>query len=453
MKLDLVVRSERIVTPQGVRRAALHVSRGRIAAVADWDSAPAGCALHDAGRSVVMAGLVDSHVHINEPGRTSWEGFATATRAAAAGGVTTLIDMPLNSIPVTTSVSALRAKRRAARGRCRVDVGFWAGVVPGNVAALRALHEAGVFGFKCFLVPSGVPEFERVDEGDLRAALPVLAQLDSLLLAHAELPGPIEAATERLARPNPKRYETWLASHPPEAECDAIALLIRLSREFRARIHIVHLSASAALPSLSRARHARYPVSVETCPHYLYFSSDAIPDGAVNFKCAPPIRDATNRDRLWRALARGEIDFIVTDHSPCPPKMKSGARGDFFRAWGGIASLELRLPVIWTEARHRGHTLEQVARWLAEGPAHLLGLDGRKGILAPGADADLVIWDPEKMFHVKQAQLHQRHNLTPYNGEELAGVVQATFLRGRRIFADGKFLGPPAGSLLERGSR
>ena len=381
-----------------------------------------------------MAGLVDSHVHINEPGRTSWEGFATATRAAAAGGVTTLIDMPLNSIPATTTLSALRAKRRAARGRCRVDVGFWGGVVPGNVAALRPLHEAGVFGFKCFLVPSGVPEFERVDEGDLRAALPVLAQLDSLLLAHAELPGPIEAATERLARPNPKRYETWLASHPPEAECDAIALLIRLSREFR-------------------ARHARYPVSVETCPHYLYFSSDAIPDGAVNFKCAPPIRDATNRDRLWRALARGEIDFIVTDHSPCPPKMKSGARGDFFRAWGGIASLELRLPVIWTEARRRGHTLEQVARWLAEGPAHLLGLDGRKGILAPGADADLVIWDPEKMFHVKQAQLHQRHYLTPYNGEELAGVVQATFLRGRRIFADGKFLGPPAGSLLERGSR
>jgi allantoinase len=267
------------------------------------------------------------------------------------------------------------------------------------------------------------------------------------------LPGPIEAATARLAGANPQRYETWLASRPPEAESGAIALLIRLSREFRARVHIVHLSASAALPSLRRARGARYPVSVETCPHYLYFSSESVPDGAVNFKCAPPIREATNRDRLWRALARGEIDFIVTDHSPCPPKMKAGAHGNFFRAWGGIASLELRLPVVWTEALRRGHTLEQVARWLAEGPAHLLGLDGRKGILAPGADADIVIWDPEKMFHVKQAQLHQRHSLTPYNGEVLAGVVQATFLRGRRIFADGKFFGPPAGSLLERGSR
>jgi allantoinase len=453
MKLDLIIRSECVVTPQGVRRAALHIHRGRIAAVADWESAPAGCPLYDSGRSVVMAGLVDSHVHINEPGRTSWEGFSSATRAAAAGGVTTLIDMPLNSIPATTSLPALRAKRRAARGRCWVDVGFWGGVVPGNVAALRPLHEAGVFGFKCFLVPSGVPEFAHVAERDLREALPVLARLDSPLLAHAELPGPIDAVASRLVRANPKRYETWLASRPPEAECEAIALVIRLSREFRAQVHIVHLSASAALPSLRRARHARYPVSVETCPHYLFFESGAIADGAVAFKCAPPIRDATNRDRLWRALDRGEIDFIVTDHSPCPPKMKTGARGNFFRAWGGIASLELRLPVVWTEARRRGYSLEQVARWLAEGPARLLGLEGRKGVLAEGADADIVVWDPDKMFHVKPAKLHQRHKLTPYAGATLAGVVQATFLKGRKIFADGKFFGRPAGSLLERETR
>jgi allantoinase len=453
MKLDLVVRSERVVTPQGVRRAALHIRHGRIAAVADWESAPAGCPLYHAGRAVVMAGLVDSHVHINEPGRTSWEGFATATRAAAAGGVTTLIDMPLNSIPATTTLSALKAKRRAARGHCLVDVGFWGGVVPGNAAALRPLHEAGVFGFKCFLVPSGVPEFAHVAERDLRAALPVLARLGSPLLAHAELPGPIEAATGRLARANPKRYRTWLASRPPEAECDAIALLIRLARESRARVHIVHLSAAAALPLLRRARRARVAVSVETCPHYLFFSSSAIPDGAVAFKCAPPIREASNRDRLWRALARGEIDFIVSDHSPCPPKMKTGARGNWFRAWGGIASLELRLPIVWTEARRRGHSLSQVAHWLAEGPARLLGLEGRKGILAPGADADLVVWDPEKMFHVKRSQMHQRHKLTPYAGEALAGVVQATFLKGRRIFADGKFFGRPSGSLLERETR
>jgi allantoinase len=453
MKLDLVIRSERVVTPQGVRRAALHIRHGRIAAVADWESVPVDCPLYDAGRSVVMAGLVDSHVHINEPGRTSWEGFSSATRAAAAGGVTTLIDMPLNSIPATTTLPALEAKRRAAKGRCWVDVGFWGGAVPDNVAAFRPLHEAGVFGFKCFLVPSGVSEFAHVTEHDLREALPVLARLGSPLLAHAELPGAIDAATARLARANPKRYETWLASRPPEAECEAIALLIRLSREFRAQVHIVHLSASAALPSLRRARRARYPVSVETCPHYLFFESAAIADGAVAFKCAPPIREATNRDRLWRALDRGEIDFIVTDHSPCPPKMKTGARGDFFRAWGGVASLELRLPVVWTEARRRGYSVEQVARWLAEGPARLLGLEGRKGILAEGADADIVVWDPDKTFHVKPAKLHQRHKLTPYAGAALIGVVQATFLKGRKIFADGKFFGRPSGSLLEREAR
>jgi allantoinase len=453
MKLDLVVRSERVVTPQGVRRAAVHIRRGRIAAVAAWESVPAGCPLYDAGRSVVMAGLVDTHVHINEPGRTSWEGFASATRAAAAGGVTTLIDMPLNNIPATTTLAALETKRRAARGRCRVDVGFWGGVVPGNAEALHAMHEAGVFGFKCFLAPSGVPEFANVAERDLRAAMPTLARLNSPLLVHAELPGPIDAATARLAHANPKRYRTWLASRPPAAECGAIALMIRLAREFRARVHIVHLSAAAALPLLRRARRAHLPISVETCPHYLFFRNGATPDGDVRFKCAPPIRDAANREKLWRALAQNEIDFIVSDHSPCPPRMKTGARGNWFRAWGGIASLELRLPAVWTEARRRGHSIEQLARWLAEGPAQLLGLDGRKGILAPGADADLVVWDPEKMFHVKPSQLHQRHPLTPYAGEALAGVVQATFLRGRRIFEAGKFFGQPAGSLLEREAR
>ena len=453
MKLDLVVRSERVVTPQGVRRGAVHIRRGRIAAVTDWESVPAGCPLYDAGRAVVMAGLVDSHVHMNEPGRTSWEGFSSATRAAAAGGVTTLIDMPLNSIPATITLPALKAKRRAARGRCHVDVGFWGGVVPGNTAALRPLHDAGVFGFKCFLVPSGVAEFGHVAERDLRAALPVLARLGSPLLAHAELPGPIEAAAARVAQANPKRYRTWLASRPPEAECEAIALLIRMAREFRARVHIVHLSAAAALPSLRRARRAQVPVSVETCPHYLFFSSAAIPDGAVEFKCAPPIREASNREQLWRALAQGEIDFIVSDHSPCPPEMKTGARGNWFRAWGGIASLELRLPIVWTEARRRGHGIAQVAQWLAEGPARLLGLEGRKGVLAPGADADMVVWDPDKMFHVKRSQMHQRHKLTPYAGEAFAGVVQATFLKGRRIFADGKFFGRPHGSLLERETR
>jgi allantoinase len=449
MSVELVVRSERVVTPDGVRRASIYISGEKIIAVENWESVPASCPLHDVGRAVVMAGLVDTHVHINEPGRTDWEGFQSATRAAAAGGTTTLIDMPLNNIPATTTVPALEEKRRAARGQCWVDVGFWGGVVPGNAGDLRPLREAGVFGFKCFLVPSGVAEFAHVAESDLREALPILASLGVPLLAHAESPRPIEAAMRRLRDEDPRRYRTWLRSRPPQAERDAIALLVALSREFRAPVHIVHLSAAMALPILRRARREGVAITVETCPHYLYFRSGSVPAGAVQFKCAPPIRDSANRDVLWRALQKGLIDFIVTDHSPCPANLKADAHGDFFKAWGGIASLELRLPVVWTAVRARRLGVEAVARWLAEAPARMAGLGGRKGTLTAGADADLVVWDPGKTFHVKQSNLQHKNKLTPYDGKTLAGVVQATYLRGNLIFERGRFAGDARGSLLE----
>ncbi len=450
MTPELVVRGHRVVTPAGLLPAAIHIEAGRIAALGRYDEIPSGVPVYEAGQSVIMPGLVDTHVHINEPGRTEWEGFDTATRAAAAGGVTTLIEMPLNSIPATTTRAALEAKIEAARGRCWVDVGFWGGVVPGNAAELRPLYEGGVFSFKCFLVPSGVPEFAQATEADLRAALPQLASLGAVLLAHSELPAPIEAAAASVRSADPRRYATWLASRPREAENQAIALLIRLSREFGARIHIVHLSSSEALPQLHQARQEGLHVTVETCHHYLSFAAEEIGDSATEFKCAPPIREQENQEQLWAALGDGLIDFVVTDHSPCPPAMKCGDSGDFLRAWGGISSLQLSLPVLWTQARRRGIGFERIAEWLCRGPARLAGLDTRKGQIAVGYDADLVVWDPEAGFEVKPEELHHRHKLTPYRGRTLYGKVEATFLRGKKIYERGCFSDSPRGAVLRR---
>ncbi|MCI0404230.1 MAG: allantoinase AllB [Acidobacteria bacterium] len=450
MTPDLVVRGHRVVTPAGVRPAAVHIQSGKIVALATYDEIPRGAPVFDAGQSVVMPGLVDTHVHINEPGRIEWEGFDTATRAAAAGGVTTLIEMPLNSIPATTTRAALKAKIEAAQGQCHVDVGFWGGVVPGNVAELRPLWEAGAFGFKCFLVPSGVPEFEPVAELDLRQALPELASLGAVLLAHSELPAPIAAAAPKIETMAPRRYSTWLASRPRGAENQAIALLLRLSREFGARLHVVHLSSSDALPMLRQAREDGLPVTVETCHHYLTFSAEEIPDGATEFKCAPPLRERENQEKLWAALGEGLIDFVATDHSPCPPAMKCGDSGDFLRAWGGISSLQLSLPALWTQARARGFGLEQMAEWLCQAPARLAGLDKRRGSIAVGYDADLVVWNPEAAFEVAPEQLHHRHKLTPYRGRTLYGKVEATFLRGEIIYEGGRFGAAPRGAVLRR---
>ena len=446
--VDLVVRSRRVVTPDGERPAAIHVAGGRIARVAAWDDVPAGARLDDAGELAVLPGVVDTHVHLDEPGRTEWEGFATATRAAAAGGATTLVDMPLNSIPPTTTRAGLDAKREAARGQCAVDVGFWGGVVPGNGGELAALVAGGVRGFKCFLVDAGVPEFGWVGEADLAPAMRALAALGVPLLVHAELAGPIDAATAELGGADPHRYATYLASRPPAAEEQAIALCARLCAETRARTHVVHHSAASALPLIAKARADGLPLTAETCPHYLHFTAEAIPDGATPFKCAPPIRDAGNREALWRALADGVLDLVASDHSPCSPALKRLEAGDFVAAWGGVSGLQLALPATWTEARRRGHGLADLARWMAAAPARLAGLSGTKGAIAAGRDADLVVFDDAATFVVEPAAIQHRHRVTPYAGEILTGVVTTTYLRGEPVWAGGRVQATDRGALL-----
>ncbi len=452
MSLDLVIRGHRIVASEFFGAASIHIRDGRIVAVAKPDDVPAGVPVYDAGHLAVMPGLVDTHVHINEPGRTEWEGFETATRAAAAGGVTTLVDMPLNSIPATTTVAAFEAKLAAAKGKCWVDVGFWGGVVPGNAGDLRGLHAAGVLGFKCFLVASGVDEFPCVTEADLRQALPELKALGDVLIVHAELPKPIEYAGRAAGSASPVRYAAFLASRPYAAENEAIELLLRLARETRVRLHVVHLSSAEALPLLRRARAEGLPVTAETCPHYLTLAAEEVPDGATQFKCCPPIRERSNQEKLWKALADGTLDMIVSDHSPCPPKMKLLDEGDFSRAWGGISSLQLRLPVMWTAAQQRGYLLPWLVKWLCQKPAELVGLAGRKGDIQPGYDADFVVWSPETSIRVAPEMLHHRHKLTPYAGRVLNGVVEATFLRGQKVYDRGEFGAAPGGAILKRGA-
>lgn len=445
--MDLVIRGRSVVLPDSVGPCSIHVRDGVIDSVRDYDDVEGARELIDADDdAVVMAGLVDTHVHVNAPGRTEWEGFETATRAAAAGGVTTLIDMPLNSIPATTTLAAFQTKLDEAAGKCFIDVGFWGGVVPGNTRELAAMQEAGVVGFKCFLVPSGVDEFQDVSEEHLREAMPELARLDALLIVHAELPGPIDCCSG-VANEASSDYRTFLASRPREAENEAVELMIRLSREFGTRVHIVHLSSSDAVGPLREAQASGVAITAETCPHYLHFAAEEIPAGATEFKCCPPIRERENRERLWQGLAEGTIEMIVSDHSPCPGGMKLRESGDFLAAWGGIASLQLRLPVVWTEARRRGFSLAEVAKWLCENPARQVRLESRKGSIAVGHDADLVIWNPEREFVVDAGLLQHRHKITPYQGETLRGVVEMTFLRGRKIY-DGDIVSPPTGRLV-----
>lgn len=445
--IETIIRSKRVVTPLITGPASVHISGGKIVAVREWDDCPVGVRLIDAGESVVMPGNVDAHVHVNEPGRTEWEGFETATRAAAAGGVTTIVDMPLNSIPPTTTLAGFDEKLLAAEGKCTVDVAFWGGVVPGNVAELEPLVERGVRGFKCFLIHSGVDEFPHVTESDLRIAMPELARLDSVLLVHAEVAGPIDAAAASLLNSDPRAYETFLHSRPREAENEAIAMMIRLCRETACRVHIVHLSSSDALPMLRAAKEEGLPITAETCPHYLTFASEEIADGATHFKCCPPVRERENRELLWEALRDGTIDMVVSDHSPCTPALKLQETGDFMDAWGGIAALQFGLPVMWTNLRERGFGLNDLSRLMSAVPARLAGLDRRKGRLADGYDADIVIWDPEKEFEVVSEMIEHRHKLTPYSGMKLFGKVESAYLRGRLVF-NGSFSSLPGGEIL-----
>jgi allantoinase len=440
----MIVRSTRVVLEDGERPASIRIQGASIVDVGAHDMAPdAGDELLDAGDLFVSPGIVDTHVHVNEPGRTDWEGFDTATRAAAAGGVTTIIDMPLNSVPATTSAAALDAKRAAARDRCHVDVAFWGGVVPGNADELDALVDAGVRGFKCFLAPSGVDEFHHVNERDLRDAMPVLARRGVPLLVHAEDP-------RHLAEPAAKdveAYATYARTRPPAAEVSAIELVARLAREYGTRVHVVHVASAEAVGAIALARRAGIAITAETCPHFLTFSADEIGNGRTEFKCAPPIRESRHRDALWDALHDGVLDLVASDHSPAPPAMK--CPGDFTRAWGGIASLELSLPAVWTAgtARRRSLSARFVAATMSASPARLGGLD-RKGRIARGCDADLVIWDPDTEFVVDAAQLQQRHKLTPYAGRRLRGLVRTTFLRGRRIWDSGALTRAHSGQLL-----
>ncbi len=425
---DLVIRGRGVVTPDGVRSASVHVAAGRIVKLGVWDDAPEGIPVVDAGESLVMPGLVDTHVHMNEPGRTDWEGFETGTRAAAAGGVTTILDMPLNSIPATTTVDALEIKRKAAREKSVVNVEFIGGVVPGNAGDLEGLRDAGVRAFKCFLSPSGVDEFPAVTEHDLREAFPVLARLGLPLMVHAEDPARLLPG-----RGSSRKYTDYLATRPVVAEHEAITLLVRLMEWCPTPVHIVHLSSASSLDIVRIARAKGLPLTVETCPHYLTFAAEEIPNGATEYKCAPPIRDKTERDAMWQALIAGDIDLVASDHSPCPPAMKA-TKGDFFSAWGGIASLQLSLPAVWTGARARGLKPNRIAQWMSAATARLAGLQSQKGALAAGYDADIVLWDPEQRFVVDPATLLHRHKLTPYAGRELFGKVSATYVGGRRIF-------------------
>lgn len=433
--------ASRVVTPEGIRPAAILVEGERIQAVVSSGQMPSGYKIHDFGEAAILPGLVDSHVHINDPGRAEWEGFETATRAAAAGGYTMLVDMPLNCVPATTTVAALEAKRAAARDKCRVDWAAWGGVVHDNDNHIEALAAAGVRGFKCFLVNPGIEEFTMVTEQQLRMALPHVARTGLPLLVHAELPGPIDRATDALASSNWNCYPTYLQSRPDEAELSAIRLMLSLCREYGFRLHIVHLSTSEALEELRAARSEGLPVTVETCPHYLHLTAETIADGATLKKCAPPIRGRENCERLWQGLRDGIIDQVVTDHSPCPPAMKRIGEGNFRTAWGGIASLSVALPLMWTEAHKRGFTLLDLARWMAAEPARLAGCDARKGQISAGYEADFVVFDPDREFVVSEDSLHYRHPVSPYLGETLRGVVKATYLRGSPVFAEGEFPG------------
>ncbi len=452
----VAIHSTRVVTPTGVVETTLILADGKIQDVLPGRVEREGIPFESFGDNVIMPGVIDAHVHINEPGRTEWEGFESATKAAAAGGITTLIEMPLNASPVTTTAEALRVKLEAAKGKLHVNVGFYGGVIPTNIDDLDGLLSAGVFGIKAFLTHSGIDEFPNVTEADFRKALPILKKHDAKLLVHCELVVgssllvdglPTNLPNNQQPSPNNRSYVEYLASRPARWETDAIALMIRLSEEFDVHVHIVHVSTAEALPLIRDAKKRGLRITAETCPHYLVFCAEEIPDGATEYKCAPPIRERANNELLWEALKDGTLDFVATDHSPAPPDTKEQQSGDFMKAWGGIAGLQFLLPAFWTGAKERGLSLLDVARLLCEHPAQFLGLK-QKGSIAPGCDADLVIWDPEASFVVKVEDIQHRHKLTPYLGLRLKGVLEQVQVQGVVQYDNGDEVSRQQASIL-----
>ncbi len=449
MKLDWVLQSRRVLLESGLQPASVGIQGERIAGIFEKGDCPPGdCPrMIDVGDAVVFPGLVDSHAHINEPGRTEWEGFATATKAAAAGGITTVVDMPLNSIPVTTTLEALEVKKRAAAGQTFIDYALWGGVVPHNAPELAPMARAGVAGFKAFLVHSGIDDFPQSREADLREAMPILAREGVPLLVHAELDDGAPSVDACRA------YRPYLESRPSRWEVRAIELMVRLCRALQCPVHVVHLSAADALPVIAQAKREGLPFTAETCPHYLTLCAEEVPDGRTEFKCAPPIRGRDNREKLWEGLREGVIDLIVSDHSPCTPELKRLDEGNFMSAWGGISSLQFGLPLVWTEAKRRGVSLEALARWMSRGPAQLAGLEKDKGAIAVGKHADFVVWRPEARRRIEVDEIQHRHRVTPYVGREVEGEILATYLRGECIYERGQHIGSPRGQWLSRQSR
>jgi allantoinase len=443
-EFDAAIISNRTITPDGIKKGVVLIKDGKIADV--LSHLPAGdFPVTDVGDKVLMPGVIDPHVHINEPGRTDWEGFDTATKSAIAGGITTLVDMPLNSSPVTTTARAFDEKINVAKGQLHTNCGFWGGVVPGNENEIEPLIEKGVLGFKAFLTHSGIDEFPNVTENDLRKVMPIIAKHGLPLLVHCELSAPTHYSPLTT-----RRYQNYLASRPGQWEDDAIALMIRLCEEFNCRTHIVHLSSADSIEQIAKAKQKQLPLTVETGQHYLYFSAETIGEGQTQFKCAPPIREKTNNDKLWQALKDGIIDFVATDHSPALPEMKEMASGDFIKAWGGISSVQFALPVLWTAAKKHGCSLNDIARWLCEKPAILAGKQRTKGKITKGYDADLVVWDPGKKFTVTENMIYHKHKITPYLDEELYGMTDQTWLGGKKIFENGKFIELNTGKFILR---
>jgi len=441
---EFAISSKQVVHEGKIAPATVVVRGGKIAEVIAGSNAQPGVRSIDVGNLAVMPGIVDVHVHVNEPGRTEWEGFETAGRAAVAGGVSTIVVMPLNCSPVATHIDALSQEVHAAEGTCACDFGFWGGVVPGNVAELRKLWAAGVLGFKCFTVHSGIDEFPNVTSRDLEEAMPVIASLrdgrrNGLLLVHAEDPKSIEAARGPSGLDgDPRSYRKYLASRPSESETRAIEMMVEMCRKSGCRTHIVHVSSGDSLALIAEAKNAIPGFSAETCPHYLSFAAEEISDGATEFKCAPPIRERAHREALWRGLEVGVLDLVASDHSPAPAELKSLQEGNFAKAWGGIAGLQLQLPAVWAGAKERGCSLEDVARWMCEAPAKLAGIEDQKGKITRGMDADLIVFNPESKWTVRGSELEHRHKATPYDGRSVLGTVHATFVRGKQVFSSGE---------------